>query len=241
MLLAASLALAIQTKTVTVFAAASLQDAFRAISRSFEKERRGVKVALSFGGSQMLAAQIKQGAPADVFASASLKNLLDADIDQKSIRYFAQNRIVIVTRKGFGAVKQVRDLPAAERIAVAAEKVPVGKYTSAFLVLAGKKYGADWLRKVQKRVVSQELDVKAVLTKVLIGEADAGVVYVSDAVSAGGRVGRIEIPANLNQIAKYPVAVTARPIEGLLARDFVKFLFEPGSQAVLKRSGFLAP
>ncbi len=241
MLLAASLGIAIQAKTLTVFAASSLQDSFKEIARAFERERPGVKVGLSFGGSQLLAAQIRQGAPADVFASASVKNLLESDPDEKSIRIFAHNRLVVVVRKSFDRVRTVKDLGLAERIAVADVKVPVGRYTKDFLDLAGKKYGSDWLARVQKRVVSRELDVRGVLTKVVIGEADAGVVYVSDAVSATGKVRRVEIPTALNQIAKYPAAVTSRPSQGALARDFVKYLTGPTSQKILVRSGFVSP
>lgn len=228
-------------QTISVFAAASLRDAFMTIAQRYESSHPGTRVLLNFAGSQTLAAQINNGARADVFASASMTNLTDAHPQMDTIRVFAHNRLTIVARKGLGTVRTARDLPSARKIVLADRSVPAGRYALAFLNLAARSYGKAWLGSVNSHVVSHELDVRAVLAKVRLGEADAGIVYVSDAVSAHGQVQVVPIPETLNQLAKYPVAQTTRPANTDGGRDFVKFLFTNESQSIFERNGFTSP
>lgn len=228
-------------ETITVFAAASLKDAFTAIAQRYEISHRGTRILLNFAGSQTLAAQINHGATADVFASASMANLTDAHPNLDSIRVFAHNRLVLIVRRGLSGVRSVRDLSTIRRIVLADVSVPAGRYAQTFLDVASKTYGKPWLDTVIAHVVSLELDVRAVLAKVRLGEADAGVVYVSDAVSAKGQVQIVPIPDALNQLAKYPIAQTIHASNADGGKDFIKFLFTPESQSILEQNGFLSP
>jgi molybdate transport system substrate-binding protein len=228
-------------QTISVFAAASLKDAFTGIARQYEASHSGTHITLNFAGSQTLAAQITQGAPADIFASASIKNLEDSHPKQDSIRIFVHNHLTIVVRKELAGVKAPRELASVQKLVLADVTVPAGKYAEEFLNVASKKYGKPWLNSVMSHVVSRELDVRAVLTKVRLGEADAGIVYVSDAVSAKGEVREVPIPDPLNQLAKYPVAVTSHPANPDGAKEFIKFLFQAESQKTLQANGFISP
>jgi molybdate transport system substrate-binding protein len=228
-----------EERTLTVFAAASLKEAFSVIGNQFEGTARGVKVRFQFAGSQQLAAQIKLGALADVFASAAQQNLDQVAHDRASRTVFARNRLVIVIPKARSPVTNLSSLDRARRLVLAAPAVPAGRYSLEMLDRAGKQYGAAWRARVQSRVVSQELDVRSVLAKVVVGEADAGIVYASDAQTARGRVRAIAVPAALSPAVEYPAAVVSRSREKGLAGAFVRFLTTPSAQAVLARYGFL--
>ena len=228
----------VQNRTLNVFAAASLKEAFSSIARRFEATRPGLAVRLNFAGSQTLAAQINQGAPADVFASAAAKNLQDVRYDVSTYRVFAFNRLEIALRPGYRAVRTVADLPRARNLVIADPAVPVGKYTEAFLSKGALVFGAPWLRSVRAHVVSKEADVKAVLAKVRLGEGDAGIVYVSDVVSAGGKVGEVAIPDSLNQVAEYPAAVPLSAANRADGVQFIRFLVQPEAQRILVQNGF---
>ncbi len=222
---------------VYVFAAASLKDAFTAIARKFERNHADTKVVLNFGGSQLLAAQINLGAPADVFASAAMKNLTDTSYDKTSVRVFAHNRLTVISTKPMSLV----DLVTAKRLVIADPVVPAGRYTQEFFMKAGIRYGGAWLRHVRSHIVSKEQDVRAVLAKVRTGEADAGIVYVSDAAAAQGAIRTVAIPDELNSIAEYPAAVPTTSVNKTGAHDFVKFLFSVEAQRALTESGFISP
>jgi molybdate transport system substrate-binding protein len=228
-------------KTVSVFAAASLKDAFTNIARKFEATHKGSRVALTLAGSQTLSTQISQGAPADVFASASLKDLQLANPDPKSIRIFAFNHLTIVARLGLDGIRTSKDLVKVPRLVIADESVPAGHYAGEFLAKAAKVYGDGWLGSVQSHIVSRELDVRAVLAKVRLGEADAGIVYASDAVSANGQVRVVPIPESQNVLAKYPVGLIPNSANAEGGKEFTKFLFEPSAQIELNRQGFVSP
>lgn len=224
--------------TVTVFAAASLKDAFTAIGEDFERANPTYDVRFSFAGSQTLSAQIRQGAPADVFASADRKHVADSQFDLATIRVFARNRLVIVFRKSFTA-KSAKDLSRADRIVLGDDSVPIGKYTRVFLDRARSEYGSGWLLAVNQRVVSKELDVRSMLAKVKLGEADAGVVYYSDWIAAKGEVILVGIPERLNVVAEYPVALTRTAKNRPGGRAFVNYLLTRNAQAALKKNGFM--
>ncbi len=235
-----------QPVTVNVSAAASLTEAFQQIGSQFEAQHPGAKVVFNFGGSQQLAEQIAQGAPVDVFASANKKQM-DAAVQTNRISKdvpvnFVQNRLVVVApAKQAGAMTRLDDLARPGlKIVLGAKEVPVGQYAFDFLDKADKSgaYGTDFKQKVLANVASYEQDVKAVVTKVSLGEADAGVVYATDAASAGDKVASLAIPDDVNVVAVYPMAALADSKHAELAKAFVDFVRAPQGQAVLSKIGF---
>ncbi|MFZ5821077.1 MAG: molybdate ABC transporter substrate-binding protein [Chloroflexota bacterium] len=234
--------------TLTVLAAASLTESFTELGKMFEAQNPGVTVALSFAGSQELAQQLDQGADADVFASAN-KKYMDAAIqsgrvDAKASQVFVNNRLVVIFPKDSpGGLATLQDLAKPGlKLDLADESVPVGKYSVEFLDKASADPAFDPLFKenVLKNVVSYETTVKAVLTKVSLGEADAGIVYVSDiTIDAAGKVGRLDIPDALNTIATYPIAPIADSKNPELAQAFVNLALSPEGQAVMARYNFI--
>src|SRR5262245_55276575 len=193
--------------TLTVFAASSLRDVFGELGTSFERAHPGVKAQFNFAGSQELRTQIEQGAPADVFASADGKHMDAAHraglVDAPKL--FATNTPVIVVPADNPAnVKSLSDLTRVKRLVIGTPEVPIGTYTLQILDKAKAKLGPDFPARVQARVASREFNVRQVLTKVRLGEADAGIVYRTDARCAGDKVKIVEIPAEFNVRAEYP-------------------------------------
>lgn len=235
-----------QPATLTVSAAASLTAAFQEIGRQFEAQHPGTTVVFNFAGSQQLAEQLAQGAPADVFASANRKQM-DAAVSSGRVSAeapvdFLQNRLVVVTpNQQLEAIAGPEDLAKPGlKLVLAAKEVPIGQYALDFLDKAEEsgKYGSDFKIKVLGNVVSYEQDVKAVLAKVGLGEADAGVVYATDASSAAGSVTSLSIPDDLNVVAVYPIAPIADSEHADLAKAFVAFVRSPQGQAILTKFGF---
>jgi molybdate transport system substrate-binding protein len=228
--------------TITVLAAASLTEAFEWIGPRFEAEHPGIIVRFSFGPSDGLAAQIQAGAPADVFASAS-PTWMDAVARDPGVSGrvdFARNRLVLVTPADDPAgIDSIQDLANPDvDLVLAAEGVPAGDYAREVLHDAGVATPA------LANVVSNEEDVKGVLQKVLLGEADAGIVYVTDVTAqVRGRVREVPIPDSLNVVATYPIAVVAGGSHPRVAREFVGFVSgtASGGAAILHRFGFLPP
>jgi molybdate transport system substrate-binding protein len=232
--------------TLTVYAAASLTEAFTTIGQVFGKANN-VTVRFSFGGSDTLATQIIQGAPADVFASANQAQM--NIVAQKSLiagtpTVFARNRlVVIVPRSNPGHIFFLPDLGRpGVKLVLADLTVPVGKYArAAFTVMASDDtFGPNFLARIEKNTVSNETDVKAVASKVSLGEADAGVVYTTDAQVAKS-VQTIEIPQPFNQIATYPIGVIKSSKNAAMAQKFVNYVLSSAGQAVLAHQGFLPP
>ncbi|WP_207400649.1 molybdate ABC transporter substrate-binding protein [Actinomadura roseirufa] len=221
--------------TLTVFAAASLTETFTALGKSFEGSHPGVKVKFNFGGSSGLAQQITQGAPADVFAAASpatMKTVTDAG-DAAAPQVFTRNRLVIaVPGDNPGKVAKVSDLARPGlKVVLCAEQVPCGAAAKKALGAAG----------VTVRPASQEQDVKAVLTKVRLGEADAGLVYRTDARAATGQVKGVEFAESAKAINDYPIATVAKAPHAALAKEFVQLVLGPVGRAELTRAGFESP
>lgn len=212
-------------ETVVVFAASSLTRAFTAEGKAFEAAHPGVRVTFSFAGSQTLVAQIKQGAPADVLATADLATMGATGL--RDSRVFARNSLAIVTEPGNPRrVTGLADLGRpGVRVVLAGPSVPVGAAARRVLSAAH----------VTVRPVSLEQDVKGVVTKVAMGEADAGIAYATDVRSAGSSVAGVALPGISNS---YPIAV-ARP--GAQASAFVDFVLSDQGQAVLASFGFLPP
>jgi len=221
--------------TITVFAASSLTAAYTAIGRDFEKAHPGSMIKLSFGGSSTLVAQIQQGAIGDIFASADQPNMqkaVDAGLVAESPSIFAHNRLEIVV--GAGNPKHITGLSNLAQsgliVVVCAPAVPCGRYAAQALQKAG----------MTVKPASQETDVKAVVSKVALGEADAGIVYVTDVKAAGSGVQGVEIPLSLNVVADYPVAILKDCQNAPLAKAFVSYLLGAG-QPTLARYGFTGP
>jgi molybdate transport system substrate-binding protein len=221
--------------TITVFGASSLTAAFTAIANDFQKSHPGSTVKVSFGGSSTLVAQIQQGAIGDVFASADQPNMqkaVDAGLVSGSPSIFAHNRLEIVV--GAGNPKHIAGLTDLTRsglvVVLCAPAVPCGRYATQALQQAA----------VKVTPASQETDVKAVVSKVALGEADAGIVYVTDVKAGGAAVQGVEIPLAQNVVADYPVAVLKDSQNAPLAHAFVSYLLGAG-QSTLARYGFTGP
>jgi molybdate transport system substrate-binding protein len=221
---------------VTVLAASSLTDPFDRIAGEFGK-RAGTRVRVSYGPSDGLAREIQNGAPADVFASAS-ERWMDAVADSPGVSDrtdFARNRLTVVVPASNPAhIRSVRDLARpGVKLVLAAVGVPAGDYGREMLRRAG--IAAPALR----NVVSNEVDVKSVLAKVVSGDADAGIVYVTDVTpDVASRVHAIRVPARDQVVATYAIGVVRGAADPSLATRFVRFVLGPG-QAVLRRDGFL--
>jgi molybdate transport system substrate-binding protein len=233
--------------TLNVYAAASLIEAFQELGHSLEQSHAGLTVRFNFAGSQQLALQIEQGAPADVFASADqrwMSELVAKDQVDGEPAAFARNRLVaIVPRTNPARIGGLVDLARrGTKIVLAAEAVPVGKYGRETLArLAGAEgFPKDYDRRVLANVVSQEENVKSVVAKVQLGEADAGMVYQSDVTPSVARYVRVfEIPDPYNSIATYPIAVLKSAGNAQAARDFIALVTSAPGQAVLQRHGLL--
>jgi molybdate transport system substrate-binding protein len=228
-------------KTLTVFAAASLRDAFGSLGAAFERQHPGAKVQFNFAGSQELRTQIENGAPADVFASADEKHMTavrKAGVVDAPKPFATNAPVVVVPADNPAEVASLEDLPNVKRLVIGTPEVPIGAYTLQILDKAKSQYGADFAARVQAKVVSRELNVRQVLTKVSLGEADAGIVYRTDARGAGDKVKVIEIPAELNVVAEYPIATVTRTPHPDLARAWVALVTGPAGQAALKDAGF---
>lgn len=193
----------------------------------------------SFAGSQTLSAQIAHGAPADLFVSAARKNLLEAGVDPSTMRVVARNRLTVVLSRKAPRVTSVRDLVRLRRIVLADERVPAGHYCATFLEKAAKAYGDSWLRRFQARVVSRELDVRTVLTRVKLGEADAGIVYVTDAKTAQKNLISLPIPKELNVFTEYSAAIPKGGPNREGARAFLDLLTAKSGKKIFAKYGFL--
>ena len=231
-----------------MFAAASLTEPFNELIQAFEKSHPGVKIIPNYAGSQQLAHQIAQGAPVDVFASADQVQMAAAiasgRITAGAEQIFANNRLVVILpADNPGHIASLQDLakPSLSLI-LAAEAVPVGKYSLAFLEKASQDpaFGPDYQAAVLKNVVSYEENVKAVLSKIILGEADAGIVYLSDAspMDAGEIIG-LEIPNSYNVLAAYYLAPINDSPSSDLAQEFIDSVLSSAGQDTLSRFGFL--
>jgi len=232
-------------RTLTVYAAASLTASFTEIGKNFEAANPGVTVTLNFAGSQALRTQIEQGASADVFASADHKNMdplaTENLIAANSAQDFATNLLIVILPPSNPAnVQTLADLAKPGlKLILEDPSVPAGNYARQILTNMSKDptYGADFSTKVLANVVSNETDVKVVVSKVELGEGDAGIVYVTDA-SAQADLKTIAIPANFNVVAHYPIAALAKAPNADLAASFVTYVLSADGQAVMKKWGF---
>ncbi|MEV2237180.1 molybdate ABC transporter substrate-binding protein [Micromonospora sp. NPDC049891] len=224
------------TGDVTVFAAASLTESFTRIGEAFEAANPGVRVAFSFAGSSALATQINQGAPADVFASASPANMTtvtEAGSGDGNPSVFVRNQLVIAVPDGNpDGVTGLADLNRPDvKVALCAEQVPCGAAAVRALATAG----------VGLTPVTLEQDVKAALSKLRLGEVDAALVYRTDARAADDDVDGIEFPESAGAINDYPIVVLRNAPNRPAAQAFVDHVLSGPGQAVLTAAGFQAP
>jgi len=231
--------------TLTVFAAASLTDAFAALAEIYEANSPHIDVVFNFAGSNQLATQIDQGAPVDVFASANREQMENAvaggRVDADTPRVFVTNRLVLAyPQENPAGISALSDLALPDTLIVlAAEEVPVGRYSLQFLdkAAADPAFGSNFKQGVLDNVVSYEENVRAVLNKVSLGEADAGIVYLSDLVGVEG-VSYLEIPDTLNSIAEYPIAALNDSENAAAAAAFIDLVIGAEGQAILAEYGF---
>jgi molybdate transport system substrate-binding protein len=230
---------------LTVFAAASLTDAYAQIVDAIEAQHPNVTVHVETAGSQTLVTQLTEGASADVLATANtstMRQAQDAGLIDGDPVVFTANRLVIVTPADNPAgIAGIQDLAnSGVKLVIAGEDVPAGSYArTAICAWAGDD--ADAIAAIGDNVVSEEVDVRSVMTKVQLGEADAGIVYASDAAAsakAGASLHVIEFPDNVPTAAAYPIA----PVAGgdvAAARAFIAFVLSPNGQQILADYGFL--
>jgi len=232
---------------ITVFAASSLTDAFNQEAAAFKQAHPNAAIRFNFGGSPALVTQLDQGAAADVLATADEKNMnaaTDKALVAASVKIFARNRLTIAVPKSTpGQIQTPMDLAKANlKLVLAQKSVPVGDYARQALskMEADASYGAGFSDKVLKNLVSEEPNVKSVVSKIQLGEADAGIVYKTD-ITAGVAhdVSGIEIPDAFNVIASYPIAVTAKAGKPAIAAAFVGFILSAEGQAILADNGFM--
>jgi molybdate transport system substrate-binding protein len=221
---------------LTVFAAASLTDAFTEIGDAFMVDHPDAHVTFNFASSSHLVVQINEGAPADVYASADQTNmakLTDAGNNGGEPALFATNSLEIIVEKGNPkAITGVADLADPDLIVVTcAPEVPIGKYSADVFAKAG----------VTVTPASYEEDVKGVVNKVALGEADAGVVYKTDVTAAGDEAEGVDIPTDLNVVAEYPLVVTKDAPNAEAGQVFVDFVVGEEGQSILASYGFTSP
>ncbi len=238
---------AVAGTTLTVFAAASLTDAFKAIKPAFEAAHPGVTVVYNFAGAQQLAAQINEGAPADVFASANKKQIdvviASSKIISGTAQTFVRNRLVVITPKANPAgITSLKDLAKPGlKLIFEAKAVPAGQYSLDFLTKASTlpEYTSAYSSTVLSNVVSYEDNVRSVLSKIVLGEGDAGIVYTTDAATVVDKINTIAIPDELNVIAVYPIAPLADSKIPDMAKAFIAYVLSPEGQQVLATYGFI--
>ena len=224
------------TGTLSVFAAASLTASFNALGASFQTANPGVTVKFNFAGTPTLVTQIEQGAPADVFASADTTNMTKLTTDgftTGTSQVFARNQLEIVVAPGNPkGITRLADLAKPGLIYISeGPTVPAGKYALQALATAGVKVTPK----------SLETSVTAVISKIELGEADAGIVYTTDIQAAGSKVAGVPIPAADNVIATYPIVAVKGSSNLTVANAFIAYVMSATGQSTLATYGFLPP
>jgi molybdate transport system substrate-binding protein len=234
-----------QQTTLTVFAAASLTDAFKEIGMAFEAEK-SIPVTFNFGASTQLRTQLQQGAVADVFASADQAQMNNARGDGSIAGpdvTFAMNRLVVITPKDNPAgIMSAADLArAGVKLVTAAPEVPIGVYTQNMFDKMSQidVFGTDFKDRANANIVSREPNVRQVVAKVQLGEADAAVVYLSDVTpQSAPDLMTITIPDDLNTLATYPIALVTNGPQVELGQAFIDMVMAPAGQGVLQKWNF---
>lgn len=226
--------------TLTVLAATSLVDAFAELETAFEAAHPGVSVVLSTGGTQALRLQVEQGSHADVFASADpahMAALVDAGLVAAPTPFAWNSLVVVVPPDNPADVRSFDELASVDRLVLGNEQVPVGRYARQAIAEQGRRRGDDFEARVLARVVSLEPNSRLVLGKVEMGEADAAIVYRTDA-AAGRNLGVIELDAGVSPRAEYAIARVTGSGAPELADAWIAFVAGPAGAAVLAAHGF---
>jgi molybdate transport system substrate-binding protein len=203
-----------------------------------------VEITFNFAGTQELRTQLEHGAAVDVFASADQRHmaeLVHANRASAPVIFAHNEPVVIASMEAAPAIQSLADLPSAAHIVIGAPEVPIGHYTLQILDRASASLGPDFRARVEARIVSYELNVRQVLAKVSLGEAQAGIVYLTDARAAKNRVGIVKIPPDINVIAEYPIAVVTGAAHPGLGRAWVAYVLSAEGQQALRTAGFLPP
>jgi molybdate transport system substrate-binding protein len=223
--------------TLNVFAAASLTEAFTQLARTYQSDHPGWTVRLNFAGSDQLAAQIEQGVPADVYAAASPKypeQLQGKNLLGDTTNFATNSLVLIVPPDNPAHITSVDDLKNGAKLVVGDPAVPVGSYTETVLGNLG-------ISDSDLNIVSKEQDVKSVLSKVELGEADAGFVYVTDALSAGEKVKELQLPAAAEATAVYPIGIVSSSKQSQAAQRWIDLVTGTEGQKVLQDLAFGPP
>ena len=235
-------------QSLTIFAATSLTDVFEELRDTFRAAHLDVDILLNFSSSSTLAAQLNQGAPADIFASANERQMdlvVDSGIiKENAVQVFAHNQLVLITPVGNPAsIKSIRDLAGeAILLVLAAEGTPIRAYTDAMFASYNDEYGDEFAERVMRNLVSEESNVRQVVTRVALGEADAGIVYQSDVIgNVGDQLLTFEIDPIHNQLASYPIAVLADSLNPTTATRFIDFILSQAARPIFSEYGFCTP
>ena len=231
-------------ETLTVFAAASLAQAFTKVGAAFEEEHPEYSIRLAFDGSQRLRVQLEHGAVADLFASADERQMDLAKesglLDSETVAFATNTLVVAVSSQAGTPVDSLIDLARNDvKLVLAHPEAPAGRYALAVIdsLAIAPEFGPEYAARLLQNVVSQELNVRGVLQKVALGEADAGFVYASDAITAEN-VSMLPLPEEANIAAIYPVAMLRSANNKNAAEEFIQFLISPRSQGILQDHGF---
>jgi len=234
-----------RTRTITVLAAASLSRVFPAVGSAFIHAHPGVRVRFSFAGTDTLAAQIEEGAPADVFAGASTTfgdDLFARGLIERPLAFCTNALVVVVPVANPAGVRSPSDLSRPGiKLVIGSASVPIGSYTRKVLQNLDSVYGPAFDSKVLANVVSDEQDAESVVAKVAQGEADAGMVYVTDWEANRTGLTALPFPNSAQTSVTYPIAAVRSSRNAALARAFVAFVRGPTGQGLLRRAGFGAP
>lgn len=226
-------------RELVVFAATSLRDAFTSLGESWKVEHPGVTLTFNFAGTQELRTQLEHGAQADVFASADSRHmaaLVQAGRVSEPHVIARNEPVIVVAQEAAQRIHAWRDLTRAQRLVVGGPEVPIGRYTQQIL----DKLGAELRAEIERKIVSRELNVRQVLNKVKLGEADAGLVYRSDALSAP-ELRMIALPSELNVTAEYPIARVTGAAHPKLAHTWLSLVRSDEGRRALQRAGLIAP
>lgn len=234
--------------SLTIYAATSLTDAFESVASAFEAQQPAVSLHLNLSSSSSLAAQIIAGAPADIFASANERQMdlvvAGGRIDGETARSFARNQLVLALPADNPAgIKSVRDLANEGFLLVlAGEGTPIRAYTDAMLQSHNDEFGADFSKRVLRNLASEESNVRQVVARLALGEADAGIVYQTDVLGdVAEQLLVIEIDAAHNQLAAYPIAPLSDSANPDLAAQFIEYVLGDAGTAILREHGFCPP
>jgi len=242
-LLALLLASWTSAQTLTVFAAASLTESLEEAAALIETRQPGTAVSLSFAGSSILSFQLIQGAPADVFASANIEQmqrLAEAGLLAADPVAFASNRLVVIAPRGSPLTNFTQLAEDGVAVVLAGPEVPVGRYSRAAIESYTTAEDSTFAAAVAANVVSEEQNVRLVATKIALGEADAGIVYATDAAAFPELV-VIDVPAAYNPAVSYVVAVLRDAPQPGLAEAFIDLLLSGEGRAILGSRGFGVP